>query len=85
MTYKCSGELPARDFYRGGIPMNDLKYANLCAPGMMSLCTGGSHWKDQQMCKFYTKASVSNRCMYFRESLGSHCDCMAAQIEIRKY
>jgi hypothetical protein len=65
--------------------MNDLKYANLCAPGMMSLCTVGKHWKDQQTCKFYRKASVDNRCMYYRESLGSHCDCVAAQIEIRKY
>lgn len=65
--------------------MNDLRSANLCAPGMMSLCTVGGHWKDQQMCKFYIKASISNRCMYYRESLGSHCDCVAAQIEIGKY
>lgn len=64
--------------------MNDLKYTNLCAPGLMSLCTGGNHWKDQQLCKYYMKASVANRCMYYRESLGSHCDCVAAQIEIRK-
>ena len=63
--------------------MNDLRFTNLCAPGMMSLCTVGDHWKDQQMCKYYMKASTSKRCMYYRESLDSHCDCVAAQIEIR--
>jgi hypothetical protein len=75
----------APDYVGGGIPMNKLKYANLCAPGMMSLCTVGNHYKDQKQCKFYTKASVANHCMYYRESLGGHCDCVAAQIEIKKY
>jgi hypothetical protein len=65
--------------------MNVLKSANLCAAGMMSLCTAGTKWEDQRCCKFYRKASFSTRCMYYRESLGGHCDCLAAQIEIRRF
>lgn len=65
--------------------MDELKYANLCAPGMMSRCTVGDQWEDQQHCKFYIKASYTARCMYYREALGGHCDCLAAQIEIRRF
>jgi hypothetical protein len=65
--------------------MQPFHAANLCVPGMMSVCTAGSRWEDQKCCKFYQKASVANRCMHYREMLGGHCDCVAAQKEIRGY
>ncbi|HHP7234030.1 MAG TPA: hypothetical protein ACFCUC_05320 [Desulfobacterales bacterium] len=63
--------------------MKELQVTNFCISGIMSMCTAGSNWKDQQSCKFYMRASTSRRCMYFRETHGGHCDCVAAQKEIR--
>jgi hypothetical protein len=51
----------------------------------MSYCTAGNKWEDQKHCKFSRKASVANRCMYFRESLGGHCDCVDAQKDIQGF
>jgi len=62
--------------------MKDLRQTNFCMSGIMSMCTVGGNWKDQQSCKFYLPSSASQRCMYYRESQG-HCDCVAAQREIR--
>ena len=38
----------------------------------------------QKICKYAEKSTVSNRCMHFIEAIGGHCDCAAAQRELRK-
>jgi hypothetical protein len=63
--------------------MKDLLITNFCIPGMMSHCTAGNKWENQRDCRYARKATVANRCMYFRESLGGHCDCVEAQKDIR--
>ena len=55
---------------------------NLCESGLMAHCTARSSWKEQTMCKYYRKATTANRCMYYYESLGGHCDCVEAQKNI---
>jgi hypothetical protein len=63
--------------------MKDLLITNFCIPGMMSHCTAVNKWENQRHCRYARKATVANRCMYFRESLGGHCDCVEAQKDIR--
>ena len=65
--------------------MKELLITNFCVPGIMSYCTAGNKWEDQKHCKFSRMASVANRCMYFRESLGGHCDCVDAQKDIQGF
>ncbi len=60
-----------------------LGYANYCVAGLMSRCSAGKLWKDQKICKYAEKSTVSNRCMHFIEAIGGHCDCAEAQIELR--
>jgi len=60
-----------------------LERVNYCVPGLMSRCSAGTIWNDQQRCKFAEKSTVSNRCMHFIEAIGGHCDCEQAQREIR--
>lgn len=54
---------------------------NFCKPGPMSTCDAGKTWKDQVVCQYSVKSDHSERCMYFRESMGNHCDCVAAQVD----
>ena len=57
---------------------------NYCVPGVMSRCSAGAIWNDQKKCKFAHKSTVRDRCMYFIEAIGGHCDCVEAQQELRK-
>ena len=57
--------------------------ANYCVAGVMSHCTAGTVWDEQKRCKYAEKSSVSNRCMHFIEAIDGHCDCAAAQRELR--
>ena len=57
---------------------------NYCVPGVMSRCSAGVVWNDQKRCKFADKSTVQNRCMYYIEAIGGHCDCVEAQREIKK-
>ena len=56
---------------------------NYCVAGLMSHCSAGTTWNDQQRCKFAEKSTVSNRCMHYIEAIGGHCDCEQAQRELR--
>jgi hypothetical protein len=57
---------------------------NYCVPGVMSRCSAGALWEDQKRCKYARKSSVRDRCMYYVEAIGGHCDCVEAQRELRK-
>jgi hypothetical protein len=57
--------------------------ANFCVTGMMSRCSAGTAWNDQQRCKYAEKSTVRNRCMHFIEAIDGHCDCAEAQRELR--
>ena len=61
-----------------------LDCANFCVAGLMSRCSAGTVWSDQKICKYAEKSTVNNRCMHFIEAIGGHCDCAAAQRELRK-
>jgi hypothetical protein len=52
---------------------------NFCIPGVMSRCGAGKSWEEQKRCKYAKKSSVSQRCMYYIESIDGHCDCIEAQ------
>jgi hypothetical protein len=56
---------------------------NYCVAGLMSRCGAGTVWDDQRRCRFGEKSNVSNRCMYYIEAIGGHCDCEEAQRELR--
>jgi hypothetical protein len=60
------------------------KSVNYCTPGIMSRCGAGDTWLRQKRCKFAIKSSVSDRCMYYMESIYGHCDCLEAQLESKK-
>ena len=60
-----------------------LECANYCVAGLMSRCSAGKVWNDQNRCKFAEKSTVSNRCMYYIEAIDGHCDCEEAQRELR--
>ena len=60
-----------------------LECANYCVAGLMSRCSAGRVWNDQNKCKFAEKSTVSNRCMHYVEAIGGHCDCEEAQRELR--
>jgi hypothetical protein len=50
----------------------------------MSRCSAGAIWNDQKKCKYARKSSVGDRCMYYVEAIGGHCDCAEAQRDLRK-
>jgi hypothetical protein len=56
---------------------------NYCIPAVLSRCGAGTNWEAQKRCKFAEKSIVSNRCMYYVESIDGHCDCVEAQSEQR--
>ena len=56
---------------------------NYCVPGVMSRCSAGLVWNDQKKCKYAAKSTVRDRCMYFIEAIGGHCDCAEAQRDLR--
>jgi hypothetical protein len=58
--------------------------SNLCAMGMLSICAARRSWSDQKRCRFYRKASYSERCMHLVESIDGHCDNVDAQREARR-
>ena len=57
---------------------------NYCVPGVMSRCSAGGVWSDQQKCKYAAKSTVRDRCMYYIEAIDGHCDCVEAQSELKK-
>ena len=59
------------------------RYVNYCIPGVLSRCGAGTTWEAQKKCKFAEKSPVSNRCMYYVESIDGHCDCVEAQNDQR--
>ena len=60
-----------------------LESVNFCIPGTMSRCGAGKSWAQQKKCKFAIKSTVSDRCMYYMESIYGHCDCLEAQMDSR--
>jgi hypothetical protein len=64
---------------------NELRpsYVNYCVAGLMSHCSAGTVWDEQKRCKYAEKSSISYRCMHFIEAIDGHCDCVAAQRELR--
>jgi hypothetical protein len=63
--------------------LQKLDCLNYCVSGLMSRCSAGTIWDEQQKCKFSEKSTVSNRCMYYIEAIDGHCDCVEAQRELR--
>mgnify|MGYP001822637638 FL=1 len=53
----------------------------LCQRDVMSICTATGQ-SEQEKCRFYKKASFSDRCMYFM--FGEYCDCLEAQMETQQ-
>ncbi len=60
-----------------------LDHSNYCVSGLMSRCSAGTVWEEQQRCKFSEKSFVRHQCMYYIEAIDSHCDCVEAQKELR--
>jgi hypothetical protein len=62
-------------------PMNLGREAlsNMCAMGLLSICTARHSWSDQKRCRHYRKASYAERCMHLVESIDGHCDNVDAQ------
>ncbi len=56
---------------------------NYCVTGLMSRCSAGTVWDEQNKCRYSEKSTVSNRCMYYIEAIDGHCDCVEAQRELR--
>ncbi len=56
---------------------------NYCACGMMSKCTAGSSWRAHRECKFSRKSSSGDHCMYYRDTINGHCDCVIAHRELK--
>ena len=54
---------------------------NYCIPDVLSHCGAGTNWEAQKKCKFAEKSLISNRCMYYIETIDGHCDCVEAQSE----
>jgi hypothetical protein len=50
---------------------------NFCRSAQISVCTANSA-KEQSGCRFFEKASRSERCMYFM--FEEYCDCLGAQL-----
>jgi len=64
-------------------PDNKTECRNYCACGIMSKCTAGSSWREHCECKFSRKSSAGDRCMYYRDTINGHCDCVNAQRETK--
>jgi hypothetical protein len=47
-----------------------------CKREMMSICTAQGH-SQQMNCRYYTKSSYNNKCMYY--VFDEFCDCVEAQ------
>lgn len=56
---------------------------NYCVAGAMSRCSAGPFWNAQKRCKYAVKSTVRDRCMYYIEAIGGHCDCVEAQRDLR--
>ena len=56
---------------------------NYCVTGLLSRCSAGTVWDEQNKCKFSEKSTISHRCMYYIEAIDGHCDCVEAQSEMR--
>ena len=57
----------------------DLKSANYCIPGILSICGAGPIWDEQRICRFAVKSDFANKCMYYNALMDRHCDCLDAQ------
>ncbi len=51
---------------------------NFCRSGHISCCAAAGQ-KEQAVCRFYEKARVAERCMYF--IFEEYCDCLKAQLD----
>lgn len=57
---------------------------NCCIAGFMSRCGAGPSIIDQHACKFFRKSSAGERCMHYCVSIDGHCDCVPAQVEMKR-
>jgi hypothetical protein len=57
---------------------------NYCVAGTLSRCGAGPEWQKQKKCIYYKRSSIRERCMHYIEALDGHCDCVAAQREVRR-
>jgi hypothetical protein len=80
---KCIPQEKRSCLLRGETRDLRLGYANYCVTGLMSRCSAGTIWNEQKRCKYAEKSTVRNRCMHFIEAIDGHCDCAAAQRELR--
>jgi hypothetical protein len=64
--------------------MLKLERRSYCVGGIMTQCSAGTTWKEQVRCKYAKKSTAGDRCMYYYQSLDGHCDCLAAQKELRE-
>jgi hypothetical protein len=56
---------------------------NMCVQSIMYVCGAKSSTRDK--CKFFEESLARmNDCMYFRQSFGDVCDCVAAHIDLAK-
>ena len=62
---------------------SQLVSVNYCIPGIMSRCSAGLIWQEQNKCKFARKSTVGDRCMHYIESIYGHCDSVEAQRELK--
>ena len=80
---KCLPSEKNNCLVREDTPDLRLVRTNYCVPGVMSRCSAGLVWNDQKKCKYAVKSTVRNRCMYFIEAIGGHCDSVEAQLVLR--
>jgi hypothetical protein len=62
-----------------GMGMFETASVNLCAPDLLSICGARESVNDQKRCRYYRKASRSERCMHFVEAIDGHCTSVEAQ------
>jgi hypothetical protein len=58
---------------------------NCCIAGVMSRCGAGPLVSDQRTCTFFKQATHADRCMHYCISLDGHCDCVEAQVELKRF
>lgn len=51
---------------------------NFCKKDIMPICTA-PNTAQQKMCRFFKKASYTDKCMFF--VFDKYCDCLQAQLE----
>lgn len=69
----------------GDAPLHFDQPRSYCARGVMTRCTAGNRWAEHQRCKFASKSSSAERCMHYYPGIDGHCDCLAAQDELKTH